>query len=332
MQTIERYLEIFATLKRRKRWTTDTGVLRFAALTLASADDGHADLVQRLEGAADELKASAGWSSPLKSSIRYPIAALILKRGKRVSTVHARVGEVRDAFRERRMARGGTYEILAALLLALHHDGGRVPGRSIDRLQATLKCWNDDHPWLTGKDDYPMAALHATRDEGIEGAAQRVERAYQALRKAGFRRGNPLQLATHLLTLRDGSASQLTRRFASLVQAFGDRSWSTPTRRYDEVAILALCQAAPRSLAAAVLKSMERLREKVRPRPSKDIAFSLATGVVLADQARKQGAIADAGDIAAARMAQSVLEAQQAAMVAVMSASAGAAAASAAGS
>ena len=176
MESTERYLEIFESLKRRKRWTTDAGVLRFAALTLASADDGHDDLVQRLEGAADELRASAGWSSPLKSSIRYPIAALILKRGRRVATVHARVGEVREGFRKRRMPRGGTHEVLAALLLTLHHGGDRVPARTIDRLQATLKCWNDDHPWLTGKDDYPMAALHATRDENVEEGARRALR------------------------------------------------------------------------------------------------------------------------------------------------------------
>jgi hypothetical protein len=329
--TTERYLEVFDGLKRRKRWGTDTGALRFAALTLASADDGHGSLVERLEGAADELKANAGWSSPLKSSIRYPLAALILKKGARVSAVHGRVREVREAFRERKMPKGGLHEILAALILALHHGGGRVPVGSIDRVQRILSSWKEDHPWLTGKDDYPMAALHAVRDEGVEEGTRRVEAIYRALRKAGFRRGNQLQLASHMLAVGSGGPDRAARRFGALVKAFRDRSWRTTTSRYDEVAILCLCPGSPTELAREVLATMKRLREAARPRPSKDIAFSLATGIVLAARARQQAGLAAAGDIAAARMAQSVLEAQQAAMIAAAAASAGAAAASAGG-
>ncbi len=38
MDSIERYLYVFDALRRRKRWTTDTNVLRFATLTQAASD------------------------------------------------------------------------------------------------------------------------------------------------------------------------------------------------------------------------------------------------------------------------------------------------------
>ena len=36
MDSIERYLEVFEGLRRRKRWNTGVDILRFAALTLAA--------------------------------------------------------------------------------------------------------------------------------------------------------------------------------------------------------------------------------------------------------------------------------------------------------
>ena len=38
METVDRYLRVFEDLRSKKRWATDTNILRFAALTLAAAD------------------------------------------------------------------------------------------------------------------------------------------------------------------------------------------------------------------------------------------------------------------------------------------------------
>ena len=38
MDPVERYLEVYDELRRRKRWSTGDNVLRFAALTLAASD------------------------------------------------------------------------------------------------------------------------------------------------------------------------------------------------------------------------------------------------------------------------------------------------------
>jgi len=162
-----------------------------------------------------------------------------------------------------------------------------------------------------------MAAMHATRENSVEEVALQVEQIYQALRQAGYSRGNQLQLASHLLAIGPSSPQNAARRFDSLVKAFRQRKWKIYTSRYDEVAVLALCAAQPAKLAEQVLGIQERLRNH-KPRPSRDIAFSLAAGIVLSEDARRREEMADATDVAAARMAQAVMEAQQAAMVACM--------------
>jgi hypothetical protein len=314
METTTRYLRVFDDLRSRKRWGTDVSTLRFVALTLASASP---DDVVRLEGVAEALKQRAGRGSPLRSSIRYMVAAMILRRGLSPDRVHQQIVKTREAFRQRRMRRGGLNEILAALLLVLKQDGGAVPGWRIDKLQAIVKNWKQDHPWLTGADDYPMAALHATRENSVEEIALQVEQTYQALRDVGCSRGNQLQLASHLLTIAPASPREAARRFDYLVKAFRKRKWKIYSSRYDEVAVLALCSAQPAVVVRRVLDTQERLRTE-KPRPSRDIAFSLAAGIVLSEDAVKQEAMAETRDVTAARMAQAVIEAQQAAMVACM--------------
>ena len=74
MEATTQYLQVLEDLRRRKKWGTDVNILRFVALTLAST--GRSDLTHRLEGAAKELYDLAGWTSPLRSSIRYVIAAM----------------------------------------------------------------------------------------------------------------------------------------------------------------------------------------------------------------------------------------------------------------
>ena len=68
MDPVKPYLEAFEALRRRKRWSTDTTMLRFAALTIATLEAP--DLAESLERTARELRAASGWFSPLRSNLR----------------------------------------------------------------------------------------------------------------------------------------------------------------------------------------------------------------------------------------------------------------------
>jgi len=68
-----------------------------------------------------------------------------------------------------------------------------------------------------------------------------------------------------------------------------------------------------------VIEYRDRLRA-VKPRPTADIAFSLAAGVVLAEEAERMAGLEDASTAATLRAVQSIIEAQQAAMIACMAA------------
>jgi hypothetical protein len=320
---LARYLRTFEELCRRKRWSDDVTVLRFVALTLASA--GLSDPRGSLDQAAASLHQLAGWTSPLRSSLRHAVAATILRRRLDPATVHARVLETREAFRQHRLPRRGTGALLAALLLVLHHGGAAVPRRCLDRLGQLYSRWRDEHFWLTDANDLPAAALHALRDESIDTLGHDVERAYQALRQAGFRRGQQLQLVSQLLAADPRGAAGGVERFRRCAEALTHRGETIRPARYAEVALLALATADPSPLVERVLDYRDRLREN-KPRPSRDIALSIAAGIALAEDAER-AAGSKLGDLAMARAVQAILDAQQAAMLAAVGASVAATAA-----
>ena len=85
------------------------------------------------------------------------------------------------------------------------------------------------------------------------------------------------------------------------------------------MAILALTADAEASVVDRVLSYRDRLRA-AKPRPSKDLAFSLAAGIELArdtDRAAERGA----GDLAALQSIRAILDAQQAAVAGALAAS-----------
>ena len=79
MDPVERYLEVFEGLKRRKRWSSGIEILRFATLTLAASDVADPD--SELEETAKVLSKEAGAFSPLSSSMRHAVAAILIRRG-----------------------------------------------------------------------------------------------------------------------------------------------------------------------------------------------------------------------------------------------------------
>ena len=317
------YLETFERLRTRKRWTTDTATYRFVALTLGAA--GNRVSHDGLEEVAAGLRRRAGWTSPLRSEIRYVVAAMILRRDLDAARVHHQVIATRVRFGEHGVKRRGTGATLAALLLVLQTEGKRVPKAHLDRLARIYAQWRADHFWLTDANDLPAAALHAARDVSVESLTGDVQRAYARLREAGFRRGNQLQLVSHLLAVDPRGADTAVQRVAVVADRLRSAGERVGTGRYDEVAVLALTQGSPGHVVDRVLRYRDRLRS-ARPRPSKDLAFSLAAGIELAEDSEKAGE-RNAGDLAALQSIRAILDAQQAATIAAISAGAGAGAA-----
>ena len=319
------YLQTFEELRARKRWSTQSVTFRFVALSLGAAAStiGY----DRLEEAATDLRKRARWSSPLKSEIRYVVAAMILRRGLDTARIHECVFVTRDSFKAHKVPSRGTGPTLAALLMALHGEGAPVPEEHLKRLAVIYRRWRTEHRWLTNANDLPTAALHASRDVPVDDLAADNERAYTLLHDAGFTRGQQLQLVSQLLAVDPRGTDAGVARFCDVAERLRSQEERVGPSRYDEVALLALTQGSAADVVDGVVRNRDRLRQ-VRPRPDKSVAFTLAAGIELSADTERAGEDS-AGDLAALQSIRAILDAQQAAIIA--GASAGAAAGAAAG-
>jgi len=317
MDPVERYLEVFEGLRRRKRWSTGVEILRFAALTLAATEV--ADPGSELEDKAKVLSKEAGGFSPLNSAMRHAVAAILIRRGLDPVTTVLRIKETLTAFKEFKLTRSGVHPLLAALILVLDAKGGNPSRDNIARLKAIIDRWDEDHWFLTGVDDYPMAAIHATRDVSIEQLGMEVEQIYQLLRRAEYPSGEQLQLVSHLLVFSDQGPREAAERFDRTAKALKKAKQRVWQNHFDEVALLVLSGGHVEEVVPRVIEYRDRLRE-VKPRPTADIAFSIAAGVVLAEEAERMTGLEDASTAATLRAVQAIIEAQQAAMIACMAA------------
>jgi len=313
---VGRYAETFDRLHATKRWWTHTSTFRLGALAPGAA--GPSVSYERLESAAGELRKHAGVTSPLRSELRYVVAAMILRRGLDPAVIHVRMTEALELFRLHELPRRGTGPTLAALLLAVLREGHPIPAVQVQRLSVIYERWSKDHLWLTNSRDLPAAALHAGTDRDVHFLFADVESTFSQLRVTGFRPGNPLQLVSHLLAVDLRGAHMAVQRFRGVAERLEAAGEHVRPSRYDEIATLALAHGDAATVVDRTLRYRDRLRAK-RPRPAREVAFSLAAGIVLAEDA-EHAIKRSAGDIAALQSIQAILDAQQAAMVASISA------------
>jgi len=315
----ERFLEHYAALRRRFRWE-DATTLRYVALGLSFLPDPSDRVVARLGEVAAAIRDRSSLFSELRGSIRYPLAAMLLRRGGSVDAALATVDRHRREIRGHRIGRGGgIYPTLAAfLLLGTRHDHRPRPD-SLERADALFARMAKRHRFLTDRSDVPMTVALAMGTGSIPEIDERMEGIYRGLVAAGCGRSNATQLAAEILTLGECDASEACAKF---VRWRGElRSAGLPWRSgaYDETALLALLP--DRSLRVdALAATTEHVYRHggfwSRFTMTRGLAFSLATGLHL-------GALSD-GDPALCKSltsgmlaaVQQAIEAQQAAVVA----------------
>ncbi len=311
MKSLDTYRQTFEQVKKRHRWSNGNAVLRFAALSLAGVP--HPDPAEAMDRASETLREKSGFWSSLKSPVRTVLAAMILRRGLDPAKAHDAMERTVGDFRRHNLGGYGLYPKLAALILTFRH-GPETPVVVLERLRAIHTAWVRDHFWLTGDDDLPMAALHASRNESVEALTARLEDIYKGLVKAGFGRGNALQLASHILGVKPWDGSRAAERFSEVAAALEKTGITIRRPHYDEVALLSLTGEPADRAAKEVTAARDVLWDDVGW-TARELAFPLAVGCFLGELAPGPDS-REVHDIASAKQVMDILAAQAAVVAA----------------
>ena len=120
---LRRFIDIFQALDAERSWLADASAFRFAAMAAITCAGEPKSVADSIRAMADELKERAGWFGELSGALRFIVAAMLAQTGDRAADFMAEVDRVRGMFREARLSRGGSYEVMAVLILAARTRG-----------------------------------------------------------------------------------------------------------------------------------------------------------------------------------------------------------------
>lgn len=311
---LERFLELFVAVDDARRWFEDVSALRYAAVALVTSEGAPTAIVARLRDVALTLKDRAGWFGAMQSSIRFVVAALLVRNGDDPERFCDELEQAQGIFKDVGLKPRSVHSALAVIVLR-GPDRAPVDRRAVERMKAIHEAMKQEHWWITGVDDYPTAALLALSTASVSEIAHRLERFYQGLADLGFKPGSALQTVSHLLFFNPTADEVCMRRFRALFEAFKAESLHMHSGDYDEIAYLTYL---PQSVAQIVDTTLaHRVRiAALRPRAGKDQSFSLACNTALLELAGRDEQLQRITDVQALLQVQSILQAQQAAAAA----------------
>lgn len=324
---LRRLTDIFEALNAERSWFSDVSPLRFAAVAALTCTGEPTAVASGIRGIAEELKERSGWFGELNGSLRFIIAAMLLQNDDTAADFMRAVEDVRRQFRAVRLSRGGSYEVMSALILR-GPERETVQLARVERLKSIYEVMKRYHWWITNVADFPACAILARQSGPPDAIGEEIETIYQELHAVGFKKGDPLQTAANLLFLAKEKPQTVAMRYYALAEGFRAERTRIWQSEYDELAILAFLSQPAGEIVDRVLECQTGIRA-LKPRPDRSLAFNLASSVTFVDLIQSHVETAAVTDAKALIDMQAIISAQQAAAIAAMAGATAAASASA---
>lgn len=197
---ITRYLNIYNDLNKKLNWHAQSQILMMIPLVYI-LNDVDFDLDEFIE-MSNYIKDESGFFSPLHSHQRFPTAAILICKFKDPKSSFGKLMK----YQERLIDKGFKdcpYLAISALALMTtdtHSESEDLECR-LDKAIELYKGMKSNHFFLTSHSDYPTAILLSQHREPVGELMEEIEYYYDKLSERCFKKGNELQLLSHILMM-----------------------------------------------------------------------------------------------------------------------------------
>lgn len=235
----DRYQHIYDDMRQLFKWSfVDKKVLMHAAMTYAG-DNVPFD-ARRFKDLADRIAKDASFFSPLKQDKRVTVAAILESKYEDPFRHYQYMKKIYDLLIQKKFKRGAASYSTALVILSTANRSISLD-QHVDRTMAIHKGMKKEHPFITSEHDYPLASLLADQADDPDVLMTRIEDIYHRLSKAGFRKGNDLQFLSHILSLdTDHEPAELVQRTAAAKDAWKKNGMKHKGVHYPITGLLAL--------------------------------------------------------------------------------------------
>ncbi|MGE7913327.1 DUF4003 family protein [Lysinibacillus xylanilyticus] len=294
-------------------WTVDRKiVLAIASKYVASGKTF--DSVKYKE-VLQEMKEQSSWASPLRTAVRYSIAANLMEHEDTEQAVKNLLSNV-SILKEAKF-RGGNFIFIGAQFLTEVESEKRAHAQAARALYEEIR---KHHRFLTANDDIPYTVLLSNASDDVVLRAETMNRYYKELRTYNFNAGNELQWLSQILTfLSPQYDSKLVPNVVTIRDTLKKQGVKVKTMHYPLLGFLAILEVNSAHLQQIVdlyheLKGMKLLKWH------REFVLFMAIQIAMYDMAKVQQSLS----MTIMSSIQLIIQAQQTAMLAAVSAAAAA--------
>lgn len=308
---VERYTQIYSELREKFRWkVSDQSVLMMVA-SLYISNNRSFD-IERYNDVAEYIKNQSGLFSPLRSQSRFTFAAMLDTRFDNPKEMFphfiAAYNELVSAGFSRNI-----FTYIAAMQL-VEKDAQDLGSLSV-RARSIYKRMREEHLFLTGHSDYPLAVMLAQNDRQTDELIFHMEDLYGRLSQNGFRKGNDLQSMSHILSMHEHSSEgDLVAKSSKIFDSMKKEGIKPKAMFYPQIALLTFIEKEMNNLTE-IKEIWEQLNAEKAFKWKKDINFMMAVTFMVSDK------IEDSSLLQAnlSTTIETLIQAQQAASIAAIS-------------
>ncbi|SDC32514.1 Protein of unknown function [Pelagirhabdus alkalitolerans] len=266
--------------------------------------------INQFEQVSQKIKKRAGFFTTLQRVQRYILTTQLIanyddpiqKVDQLFSAYHSLV---HSAFKKE------TSTYFTALLL-LDEDEAEINAQ-IDKALELYQKHKKEHPILVDRSIYPYVLLLARNDNSVEAILEEVENHYQTLLEQGFKMSIETFWTSQLLALSGDRVS--TSDVVKLFQMMKERGWKVKPELYPSLALLSLSRH-DQDVINEIENRINALNERIEWRKQKSLSKSFAIQLFLNEQSEGSNL-----NYEVLRLSRQLVQAQQIAVIAALTAS-----------
>jgi hypothetical protein len=319
MRQLEQYKSIYSELSSSLKWKVDKrSLMLIAAIYVTSSKEFNLESFLQL---ADYIKRELGFFSQLKSVTRYTTAATLDTMSNDSRAKFHQFIAIYEKLIEKGFKRN-VYTYIAAGSL-LKADFSRIDVY-IQKAADIYKGMREHHFFLTSSEDYPLAAILALNDQHEKEIITHIEEYYNTLYQMGFSMGNDLQFLSHILALNPKhQVVEKAEKCLSLINILNDVQLKIKKAFYPYIGMLTYLET-PEQESKLLKEITEELNNEKLFKAYKDVNFMMSVMFLM----NRMTLLGDAAKTSLNTTIETILQAQQAAMIAGITAASAAAASS----
>lgn len=282
-QTVVDYKNIYNQLRKKLNWKVSDNRIIMTIASMYVISNKPFDR-ERFLSIAETISKKASLFSTLKTQFRFTMATNLDLNYEHTTEKIDDLLNIYNEFKNNKFKRGN-FTYIAASLVLMNTNSLEEAREIINEAKVLHDGMKKQHPFLTATSDYPFATILALNsDLDVDITVERLDNFYFALANNGFKKGNDLQVLSHLLTLAaDENDSVLLNRVIHVYDTIRKHGVKPKNNYYTVMGLLAFLPTEEVEMDV-ILEVYEQLNKQKHFKWRKDLNFLLAVSFFVSDK------------------------------------------------